>query len=301
MRAGRRVLRRVLPWLAALAVAVAPLGAATGAIRVLLLSGANNHAWRETTPALRTILEADERCRIAVVDDVPGLAADAFAGCDVIVSNFNMFNPRGAAPAVWSPAVRAAFLAHVRRGAGFVVVHAGSSVFYDWPEFQRLAATTWTLGTTRHGRRHAARVDFGGTDHPIVRGLPPFWTFDEFWENLVVQPGATVLASVTPAPAHQGSGRPEPSLLVTEYGRGRSVCLLLGHDVAAMRNPGFRTLLVRATEWAARGTVTLPPPADWPDSEAAALAVVGPAAVAAAQPPAKARPSPKTAAPGRSR
>lgn len=264
--------------MAAFGLWAAVLPAAPPALRVMLLSGANNHAWRETTPALQAILEEGGRGRVDVVDDVPGVAAGAFAPYDVILSNYNTFNQQGPSEAVWKGAVRSAFLAHIRRGAGFVVVHAGSSVFYDWPEFQQLAATSWTLGTTRHGQRHAARVEFSGSDHPITRGLTPFWIFDEFWENVVVQSGASALATVTPSPPFKGSGRPEPILFVTEFGRGRGGCLLLGHDVAAMRNPAFRTLLVRGTEWAARGTVTAAMAADWPATDAAAVALAGPAA-----------------------
>ena len=29
----------------------------------------------------------------------------------------------------------------------------------------------------------------------------------------------------------------------------------LGHDVAAMKDPGFQTLMIRCVEWAARGEV----------------------------------------------
>jgi type 1 glutamine amidotransferase len=36
----------------------------------------------------------------------------------------------------------------------------------------------------------------------------------------------------------------------------------LGHDVKAMDSPGFRLTLVRGTEWAATGQVTIPVPAD---------------------------------------
>ncbi|MBI5693096.1 MAG: ThuA domain-containing protein [Verrucomicrobia bacterium] len=259
--------------------------AAEAPLRVLLLSGDNNHAWAETTPVLRAVLEADGRCQVAVTEEVPGLTARSFAPYEVILSNYNTFKRPAPTDQVWKSDVRSAFLGHLRSGHGLVVVHAGSSVFYDWPEFQQVAGTSWTLGTTRHGQRHVAPVNFTAIDHPITRGLKPFWTFDEFWENLVVHPGATVLAMVTPEPKSKGGGTPAPSLLTTEYGRGRGVCLLLGHDVAAMRNPAFRTLLVRATEWAARGKVAATAAADWPDSAEKAAMVAGlPAATLLAKP-----------------
>jgi len=37
-----------------------------------------------------------------------------------------------------------------------------------------------------------------------------------------------------------------------------------GHDVRAMGGVAFQTLMLRGTEWAATGRVTVPLPADWP-------------------------------------
>ena len=37
---------------------------------------------------------------------------------------------------------------------------------------------------------------------------------------------------------------------------------VLGHDVAAMKSPGFQALLVRGVEWAATGEAKCPVPAE---------------------------------------
>jgi type 1 glutamine amidotransferase len=44
--------------------------------------------------------------------------------------------------------------------------------------------------------------------------------------------------------------------MVADYGKGRIFHTILGHDVKAMENEGFQTLLLRATEWAATGKVS---------------------------------------------
>lgn len=254
------------------ATAAADTAADTAPLRVMLLSGDNNHNWKLTTPELCAILAEGGRFRVDVVDDVAALQASDFASCDVIVSNYNTFKNPLPVDKVWGAAVREAFLAHVRGGRGFVVVHAGSSSLYDWPEYQKLSITSWTPGVTSHGKPHAARVTFdgAGADHPVTRGLPPFWTHDEYWENLVVQPGATALANVRTNAKYNSRGGPAPILFARDYGKGRALCLLLGHDVLAMRNPGFRTLFKRGVEWAATGTVTIPADKNWPTTEAAA-------------------------------
>ena len=48
------------------------------------------------------------------------------------------------------------------------------------------------------------------------------------------------------------------------YGKGRVFHTPMGHDVNAMRCVGFATTLLRGTEWAATGKVTLPIPENFP-------------------------------------
>lgn len=219
--------------------------------RVLILSGSNNHDWRATTPVLKEAIEADGASVVTVETNVPAMTPDSFAAYDVILSHFNTFGRKETTP-VWSEAVRAAFLAHIRAGHGFVAVHAGSSVFMDWPDFQQLAGGTWGKGTS-HGAVHSNTVTIVDTNHPVTRGLSAFSTTDEFWQGVPLAAGAKVLAEVVPLTEHRGSGKPEPMAIVTESGRARGFFLVLGHDVRAMKNEGFQTLLRRGIAWAAGG------------------------------------------------
>lgn len=246
--------------LAFLAVAAAVAG--DGKPRVLILSGANNHDWKTTTPAIRTALEKSGRFVVDVEENVHGMTAKSFAPYAVVLSNFNTFG-KDAPKGEWSAETKQAFLDHIAKGRGLVIVHAGSSVFYDWPEFQDLACGTWKDGTG-HGAIHVERVTFAGAESPITQGLAPFWIRDEFWQNIAVAPGAKALASVTPDPAFKGSGKPENILFTTETGGGRGFALFLGHDATTMRNTAWITLLQRGTEWSATGNVTIPPASDWP-------------------------------------
>ncbi len=252
-------------------------------LKALILSGANNHNWKTTTPQIVSVLEESGRFEVKVADDVEALTPSEFAGLDVVVCNFNTYGEKDAGE-VWNRAMREAFLKFIKSGKGLVSVHAGNSVWADWPEFQQLVCGTWVVGKTNHGKMHANEIVLKDSTHPITRGLPAsFWAFDEFWQNLVVAPGAVTLAKVTPRTDKDGSGKPEPMLLVNTLEGGRGVGLLLGHDEKAMGNPGFRALLARSAEWAATGTVTLPPPASLPKSEAD-VATAAPAAAAPAAP-----------------
>ena len=83
--------------------------------------------------------------------------------------------------------------------------------------------------------------------HAITRGLEAFRTDDELYSNLVGAEPIHVLLE-----AHSDtSGRREPIAWTRTYGEGRVFVSVLGHDVAARRNPAVQTLLRRGTRWAA--------------------------------------------------
>jgi len=210
-------------------------------IRVLILSGQNNHNWQKTTPKLRAILETDGRFMADVTEQPEQCDAATLARYDVVLSNWNTW---GKPAGTNRPTV---LLDFVRAGKGFVAVHAGSSSFYDCPEYQQLAGASWKLGQTNHGQQHTFTVK-PVTTHPITDGLKPFTTTDELWRNPSLAPGATVLATADN----------ELVALATHFGQGRGFTLLLGHDVSNMDNPGFQSLLIRGIEWAATGRVTQP-------------------------------------------
>lgn len=261
------MIRTTIATIAALAAiaTIATAEAAEGKLRVLVLSGSNNHNWKETTPVIKMVLEQSGRFAVDVTEDVPNLKADAFAPYAVILSNYNDF---GKNPSVsWSPETKKAFLDHLAKGHGFLALHAGSSVFYDWPEFQAYCCGTWKDGTS-HGAIHVNEVSFGGTNSPITAGLKPFWIRDEFWQKILVAPGAKAHAAVTPDPKSGGSGKPEPILFTTTIGKGRGCGYFLGHDTTTMKNTAWQTLLQRATEWCATGKVTIEPAKDWPATKA---------------------------------
>lgn len=245
----------IITTLAGFALLLAGQNGFAAPVRILMLSGANNHDWRATTPALKRILEDGGQFVVDVETNVPAMKPEVFKNYDAVLSNFNTFGQKNPG-AVWNAAMRAAFVDFIRSGHGLVVVHAGSAVFHDWPEFQQIATATWGKGTS-HGKMHTNEIHILAATHPITAGLADFSTFDEFWQNAQVQPGALALATVSPKKEFGGTGKPEPIAFATEFGRGRGFTLLLGHNVKAMEAKGFKALLQRGTEWAATGKVSI--------------------------------------------
>lgn len=229
--------------------------AAERPLRVLIFSGQNNHDWQLTTPELQRILTQSGRFTVDITEHPETCNAETLARYDVILSNWNTFGEK-ATIKDWPPEMREAFVNFVRNGGGSVVVHAGGSSFLDWADYQKIIGGTWVPKTTGHGPRHEFEVKFTTADHPIVRGLAPFRTTDELWHRMVLQPEMTVLATAFSAPDMKGTGKDEPMVIVTQFGKGRGFTMALGHDVEAMQSPGFQALLIRGTEWAATGKVS---------------------------------------------
>ena len=220
-------------------------------IRVLIFAGQNNHDWKATTPEIQRILTDTGRFKVDVTEYPDRWSAGFFSNYDVILSNWKTY---GANVTIdeWRPQMREAFLSFIRKGGGFVSIHAACASFPDWPEYQKIVGGTWG-NKTGHGLQHLFGVKYTDPPHPIVRGLTPFLTTDELWHGMDLQPDATVVAVAFSDKETGGSGCYEPVAMVTQYGKGRGFNLVLGNDMEGMLSSGFQALLIRGTEWASLG------------------------------------------------
>jgi uncharacterized protein len=229
------------------------VSSAADVMKVVILTGNNNHQWSETTPVLKRGLEQTGRFKVDVIQEPEELTAKLLSRCEVLLSNWNNWRGRkGKEPAAWSDQLRKAYVAFVKNGGGHVMIHAGSSSFFDWPDYQKICGATWQLGQTRHGPVHEFDVRITETKHVITEGLKGFRPTDELWARPGIQPNVEILAE---AYSEITKGW-EPSVMVSQFGKGRCFTLMLGHAAEHMQTADFQTLLVRGTEWAASGKVT---------------------------------------------
>ncbi|MEM1026493.1 MAG: ThuA domain-containing protein [Planctomycetota bacterium] len=242
-----------------LVVLALPVSAEDAAIPVLLISGQNNHNWVETTPLIVESLEAAVRFDVEVVNDFEAFPPESLEEFAVILSNWNLWKHRHDLPGEldWSPQLREAYVDFVKNGKGHVALHAGSSTFFDWAEYQEICVATWKSGT-HHGPQHEFDVRIDQEEHPITRGLGSFRKWDELWENVyVTSENATVLTSSFAAKEFGGDDVWEPSTFVSRFGEGRTAYTSFGHSAKSFESPAFRVLLARLVEWAATGEVTI--------------------------------------------
>ena len=231
-------------------------------IRVLILTGSNNHSWRETTPALEKLLEATGDFQVDTTVPPQGITRENLAKYDVILSNWNNWGGGSkAAEDAWTAETRAAYLEFVRSGKGHVTVHAGGCSFYEgWPEYRKVVLIYWNLGATGHGRQHEFPVRIEKCDHPLAGAIEAFSMHDELWNRPGVVEEATVLASAYSAKKDEPGSTDvwEPTLVAATYGKGRCVGTLLGHDAKTMEDESFQQLLIQSVRWAATGKVSSP-------------------------------------------
>ena len=239
-------------------------------LRVLLLSGRNNHDWRTTTPFLHQLMVDAGRFDVRVVEEPAGLTRETLAVYDLVVSDY--CGPR------WGPSTEQALVDFVREGKGLVAVHGAAYGFsvHDvladrhartgitepaWKEHAEMVGGSWPTAPSKqfHGARHSFRVRVVDREHPVSKSLGEgFVATDELYHQMTVLPSAHVLATAWSDPATGGTGKDEPILWVNAFGRGRAYFTALGHEVAAMQNEGFKAALLHGAEWAATGAVTRP-------------------------------------------
>ena len=225
-------------------------------IRLLILSGSNNHDWRQTTPLLESIYKGSGCFEVEITNQPDTLVYKDLKEFDAIVSNWNSWPDNDLR---WPEETENGLLKYLEEGGGLVFFHSSTSAFYTWPEFKKISTGAW-VEDTWHGKRSPVKVRIENQEHPVTKGLSDFYIFDELWLNAEQNDRFQVLGSAIDQEALNRGYENQPAIFVSDYGKGRIFHNLLGHDTRAMRNMGFQTLILRGTEWAAKSKVSLPIP-----------------------------------------
>ncbi|MBI3821655.1 MAG: ThuA domain-containing protein [Planctomycetes bacterium] len=205
-----------------------------------------------------------------------------FDNYDVIVSNYN--------GQPWPKHINTALDERLKGGKiALVIVHAANNSFGGWDDYRKMVGMGWYGANTGDrlflddngkkvivpkgkgdgpGHRYTGKfsVNIRDDQHPITKGMPLEWLHnnDELYDNMRGPIENVHLLATAHAPAGKGTGVHEPMIWTVTYGKGRVFHTPMGHDVNAMLCVGFQTTLLRGTEWAVTGNVTIPIPANFP-------------------------------------
>ena len=118
-----------------------------GLIKVLILSGKNNHEWKKTTPVLVKIYEDSRLFTINVTEMPDTLTYSELIKYDVVMSNWNAYPDSSfRMTKKWEND----FLMYVKQGGGIVSIHAGACSFYSWNEYHQIGIGRWRKDVTSY-------------------------------------------------------------------------------------------------------------------------------------------------------
>ncbi|MDR2040092.1 MAG: ThuA domain-containing protein [Bacteroidales bacterium] len=262
-------------------------------IKVLIITGQNNHNWQESSVILHRYLNESGlfRADMAVSpkqgENMSSFRPD-FSAYQAVVLDY--------VGDAWPDETNAAFLDYVKNGGGVVVYHAADNAFRKWEAYNEIIGLGGWEGRNEtdgpyvywqndreirdnspgiggsHGRQHEYTVKVRNKKHPVMKGLPETWTHaqDELYDRLRgPAKNMTVLATAYSDKSTGGTGRDEPVLMTIRWGKGRIFHTVLGHVGNEKTHPAiectdFIVTFLRGTEWAATGKVTQKVPADFP-------------------------------------
>jgi type 1 glutamine amidotransferase len=263
-------------------------------IKVLVVTGQNNHNWKASSVILQQYLNesgvfvADIAISPKKGEDMSSFCPD-FSAYKAVVLDYN--------GDIWPEKTNEAFLEYVKNGGGAVVYHAADNAFRNWKEYNEIIGlggwenrdetdgpyvyfrdgkeirdTSPGPGGS-HGKKHAYKIVLRNKKHPITKDLPKTWTHsvDELYDRLRgPAKNLTILATAYSDKETKGTGRDEPILMTIEWGKGRIFHTVLGHvgnnppPYPAVEGASFIVTFLRGTEWAATGNVTQKVPDDFP-------------------------------------
>lgn len=138
-----------------------------------------------------------------------------------------------------TPEQEKALLGFVEKGRGFIPVHCASFCFQNSPDYISLVGGQFLKHKTDTFIAPIIRKD-----HPIVKSLNEFSTWDETYVHDKLGKDITVLMERIEGDHH------EPWTWVKEHGKGRVFYTAYGHDERTWSNPGFQQLMKEGILWA---------------------------------------------------
>ncbi|MGW3418571.1 ThuA domain-containing protein [Streptomyces phaeochromogenes] len=150
---------------------------------------------------------------------------------------------------VLNGAQQRAFEGYIKRGGGYVGIHAAADTEYDWEFYGGLAGAYFQS----HPAIQPARIEVEDRAHPATSHLGESWNRTDEWYNYRSNPRdrAHVLASLDESSYNGGSmSGDHPIAWCQEYRGGRAFYTGSGHTKESYADPAFQQHLLGGIRWA---------------------------------------------------
>ena len=220
-------------------VAAAP---AAPAIRVLMLTATAGfrHDSIATSRDVLGGLASGTNFSLTATEDLSRISAAGLSDVDVIMFALTS----GELPL--SASQRAALIAAVNDGKGFIGIHSATDTLYEFPDYGRLVGAYFK----EHPWTQPGRVLVEDASHPATGARDAFTIEEEFY-TFRDNPRGRVQVLLRLDPASVNSTGDYPLAWAQAFGSGRSYYNALGHFPATWRDPRFQSQLIAAIRWVA--------------------------------------------------
>lgn len=212
--------------------------------RVLVFSktaGFRHDSIPEGVAAVKS-LGAENGFRVDATEDAGAFSSRNLARYDAVV----FLSTTGD---VLNGAQQRAFEGYIKRGGGYVGIHAAADTEYDWEFYGGLAGAYFQS----HPAIQPARIEVEDRAHPATSHLGESWNRTDEWYNYRSNPRdrAHVLASLDESSYSGGTmSGDHPIAWCQEYRGGRAFYTGSGHTKESYADPAFQQHLLGGIRWA---------------------------------------------------
>ncbi len=218
--------------------------AATKPVKVLVVTGIEYHAWRETAPQIAKQLASCKDLDVRLEPDYNILCTDKIFDYDVIF--FNFCNLREYEDTPDDNLALDNIEKFLKQGKGIILYHLAIGMFEKHSDrVLKMTGRNYDRDVQGHDPFREFEVRIIDKTHPITKHIPDFTLPDELYTCLGGDLPIHVLAESESITLKE----PFPMAYLYEYGGGNVFTTVLGHDLQALQSPELATLLRNAALW----------------------------------------------------
>ena len=205
--------------------------------KLLLITG-GKHPYEETTPVLTGFL-SDAGHEVDVSESATELSGDLSAYDAIVLNTLRQPDTDNDLDANQ----RDGLMGYVWTGGGLVSVHISAASCPDWEHMKPMTGGGWILGESWHPPFGWFQVHVENANHPIAEDTSDFWTYDECYCGLDIQPDIDVFMHGIV------EGEEVPLGWSHNYGDGKVANIALGHAGSSQEHPQFQTLILNSVSY----------------------------------------------------